>query len=378
MNNYFLFIQLSYSEFIDLFTYVLGGVIIVGSLILRIVEKNKRSFLRHDLTLLVIFTLFIIVIVSTRAFYIDRGFYIGTDTINYYRGFYLPGIRISSAPEFFNYFQTDILFELIGFLTFPFKSFTFFLTVIALFFNLGLLIFVRKFTNNGNDGSSFLLFVLFACSFSFLSLEINIIRNSIAFIFILFALYYFSCKYSKYAWLYLLLSYLAHGTSLIPIAAILSIFFFPKIKIKYFIILYVLAIGLSMAGFGLSSIPFLSQIQSDDFQKLSDMATYDYRVGFRIDFVLYNSLFLFLSFKFSDLKNKTDIFLIKYFVLTSVIFFLNFNIPFSDRIGLYSWIAIPLMLFSTIKNAFPAKHLYYSSLVGLFYYAISYHILPNI
>jgi hypothetical protein len=369
-----LYSQYSYLDYFIFFKYTTLAFIILGSLILRTLYKNQSVFLRNDRNLLIIFVAFLIVFIGT------RGVNIGTDTINYYRGYYLPGIHITGVKAFYNYFlDTDLLFKVIMYLTFPFKNFNLFLTIIAIVTSLGYFVFVRKFSNYGKDGSSLLLFLMIACSSSFLSFELNIIRNGIAIPFILLGLYYFLHKNFKYGYLFFLLAYLSHSTSLIPIILILAIYAFPKIKIKYFLILYIICIGISLAGYGFHSIPFLQQIKSGDLQRLSNIAdTYNYRVGFRLDFVLYNSFFLFLGLKLGNMKNIVDLNLIKYYILASVIFYLNFYIPFSDRIGAYSWIVIPLILFNAIKNNFKAKHLYYSTIACLFLFILNYVIVEEL
>ncbi len=352
-----------------LFKIVLACYIIFGALILRSKRENSQSYFRQDRNLLLSFVFFMIFFAGTRSIRI------GTDTINYYRFYFLKGIYLQDPIEFFGYFQTDLLFEVLMFITFPFKNFTLFLLVLAIILNVGLYFFVRRFSDYGKDGSSLILFLTFASAFSFLQLEVNIIRNGLSITFILLALDCLLKEKLKPAIFLFVIAYFFHGTSLIPISAILLSRLLKNVEIKYFIVLFIMAIGLSFIGFGFHSIPFLQNISGEDFKRLVFTGETTYRIGFRLDFVLYNAFFLFLFVKFSNLKNTKDLFLIKYFVITSVIFFFNFNIPFSDRIGLYSWIAIPLLLFNTIKNSYKEKSLYLSSLGALLYFIINHVIL---
>ena len=362
-----LYSQFSYDEYLDFFKYTLGAFILIGAFILRIAEsKSEAKFKSNDKNLLVVFIVFLILFAG------QRGLNIGTDTINYYKNYYLPGIQIRDLKTFFNHFESDFLFELIMFLSFKFKSFNFFLTVIAIIYNLGLFFFVRKFTKKSQDGSSLLLFLMICCCFTFLTLEVNVIRNSVAFVFVLLGFNYIISNEIKYALIFFTLAFLSHNSALIPIAAILTIHFTRNVALKYFFIAYIFFIAVALVGFGFHNLPFISLISGDNFS-LTD--NFNYNVGFRIDFVLYNSFFLFLGFKFGDINNKKHIILLKYFILTSIIFYLYFHIPFSDRVGAYSWIAIPLILFTTIKNSYPNNHLYYSSIVSFLFFLLNYYVL---
>ena len=365
----FLFERFTEQDYALLFKYMLGFFIIVGSLILRSLENKKNTFIRNDRNLLIVFCVFIIFFSGT------RGYRIGTDTYNYYMFYYVKGLGISNIFIFLSTFKSDFLFEVLAYLTFQLKNYTFFLLTVAIILNGCLYMFVRKFTDFGREGSSLLLFLTIASSLSFLSIEINIIRNGLSIGFVLLGLYYLNKEDFKKCIVLFLIGFLFHRTAVIPIFIGFIAHLGWKVKLKYYLALYLLFIGLSLVGFGFDKISFLSSINGEDFKRLAFQGETTYRVGFRYDFVLYNSFFLFLFIKFSGLKNRADLFFIKFYILASIVFFMNFNIPFSDRIGLYSWIIIPILLFNTIKNSFPKKQLYFSSLVALFYFILNYFIL---
>ncbi|AWX45806.1 hypothetical protein HME9304_02836 [Flagellimonas maritima] len=365
----FLFEGFTEQHYVLLFKYILVFLIVVGSLILRSLEYKKLVFLRNDRNLLIIFCVFIIIFSGT------RGYRIGTDTYNYYMFYYIKGLGITNIFTFLSYFKSDFLFEVLAYITFQFKNYTVFLMAVSIIINGCLYMFVRKFTDFGNAGSSLLFFLTIASSFSFLSIEINIIRNGLSIGFVLLGLYYLDKKFFKKCIIFFIIGYLFHRTAVIPIFIAFSAYFGWKVQLKYYLALYLLFIGLSFVGFGFDKISILSSISGEDFKRLAFQGETTYRIGFRYDFVLYNSFFLFLFIKFSDLKNRTDLFFIRFYILASIVFFMNFNIPFSDRIGLYSWIIIPILLFNTIKNSFPKKQLYYSSLAALFYCILNHFIL---
>jgi hypothetical protein len=366
----FLFEHLTTSEYYTIFSWLLFIFILVGSLNLRYVEFDKEKFLRTDRNLLIIFVVLLIFLVGT------RGYKIGTDTYNYRVFYFNPGIRITNVHDFFAFFKTDFLFEVLIYFAFVFKNFGVFLTIVAIIMNGMLYLFVRKYTNYGRNGSSLLLFLLIACNLVFFSHQTNTIRNGLAIPYIFFALYFLKQNRIKYTFLFFLLAFLSHRTALIPIACISFAFLGKNISLKYFIGLYVLAILASAAGFGFNKLTFLSTWGITDLERLTTVGDTNYHIGFRPDFVLYNSIFLFLAVKFSTLKSKDDLFYMKYFILASIIFFFNFNIPFSDRIGAYSWIAIPLLFFNIIQNAFSHKQLYMITLITFFIYALNFIILP--
>lgn len=366
----YLFENFTSGDYALMYRWVIGFFVISGSLILMILQDRKDAYFRNDRNLLIIVTAFLIFFAGT------RGNNIGTDTGNYYNYFYLKGLHIDNFFDYLSALGTDFLFAVILYIVLPFKNFTLFLFVVSALMNISLFKFVRKFTNNSVDGSSFLLFVTMTSSFVFLNYEINTIRNGLAIPFILYGIYYVIQKNNKYAILYFLIAFFFHRTSIIPIVCVCLIMLCNNVKIKYFIIFYVLAVGLAYTGFGFDKLTFLGQLEGEDIKQLAFQGETNYRVGFRIDFVFYNSLFLFLFVKFSNLKNASDLFLIKYYIVASVVFFFNFNIPFSDRIGGYSWIVIPLLLFNTINISFPKKKLSILAWVTIFYFILNHILLP--
>ncbi|MBU3822286.1 EpsG family protein [Flavobacteriaceae bacterium XHP0103] len=359
----------SSEAYLNTFKIVLAVYILFGTFVLKALLYQKKRLIRNDKGLLIIFVLFLI------AFVGFRNKYIGTDTINYFNYYFTPVTSlVSSYFEVFTRLKSDFLFEILVSFSYWHKNFTVFLLTVAIVMNVSLYIFVRKFTDFGNKGSSLILFLTLASSFSFMSIEINIIRNGLSICFILLGIYSLLEKEIKKFIIFALIAFLFHRTAIIPIVLILAVYFSDKIEIKYYIVFYVLVILLSFIGFGFHSIQFLAEFDNEDLQKLRLVADTTYRIGFRYDFVLYNSFFLFLFFKFTN-GNYKDLFLIKYFILSSAVFFLNFYIPFSDRFGIYSWIVIPLLLFNTINDAFPTKKVFISTIVLIGFYVLNHVIL---
>lgn len=359
----------NWRDFKDVYKIALVFYMLFGTLVLKILISQKNKFISHDKGLLITFVLFLILLVGTRKYDI------GTDTSNYFNYYFIPiTTEVVSYLQVFTRLKTDFLFEVLASLIFWHRSFTIFLLSVAIVMNVSLYIFVRKFTDFGKKGSSLILFLTLASSFSFLSIETNIIRNGLSLCFILLGLYYVLEKKPKKFIIYFIIAYLFHRTAVIPIILFLVISYFNKIEIKYYIAFYVLAILLSLVGFGFHVIPFLSELGGEDFARLSFSGDTSYRIGFRYDFVLYNTFFLVLFLKFTN-WNSRDLFLIKYYILASSAFFFNFYIPFSDRFGIYSWIIIPLLLFNTINEAFPTKKLFIATWVLIGFFIINNVIL---
>lgn len=364
-----MFWDYTYEEYWDLYKIILAFYILFGTFILKLVVSQKEKFIRNDKGLLITFVFFLILFVGTR----ER--YIGTDTSNYLNFYFTPvTTQVRSYFEVFTRLKSDFLFEVLVSFSFWHQNFKLFLLSVAIVTNVSLYIFVRKFTDFGKKGSSLILFLTLASSFSFMSIEINILRNGLSICFVLLSLYSILEKETKNFIIYIIIAYLFHRTAVIPLVLILAVSFFSEIEIKYYLAFYGLAILLSLVGFGFHAIPFLSQLGSEDLQGLSHAGETSYRIGFRYDFVLYNTFFLALFLKFTN-WNTRDSFLIKYYILSSVVFFFNFYIPFSDRFGLYSWIIIPLLLFNTINEAFPKRKVFISTLVLIGFFILNDVIL---
>jgi hypothetical protein len=76
-----------------------------------------------------------------------------------------------------------------------------------------------------------------------------------------------------------------------------------------------------------------------------------YSIGFKPQFVAFNTLFLlFFAYirKFVYVSEESTQ-LFKYYLLTSSLFFMVFQLPYSDRWGVMSWVAIPFLLAPLFK-----------------------------
>ena len=190
-----------------------------------------------------------------------------------------------------------------------------------------------------------LLLFLFLSFFFFKSLSINIIRQGISISFVLLAFSLLIQKKHTQALLWFFVGVSVHLTSIVFF--VIYIIQRKIIKLKTLLLLFFSSIILSFLGVGFHSIAILVGY-GDELTKFDKLAEeFGYRIGFRPDFVLFNTLFFLLGIYIykNKLEKKERLFVVlKFYVLTSVVFFLSFYFPYSDRMGIISWIFIPLIL----------------------------------
>lgn len=281
-----------------------------------------------------------------------REYNVGTDTYNYYNFLWL-------ANEDF-VFTNDFMFSLLSLVLNSLGlTYTYFLSLVSFLFFYILYLSLRKISN---FYSSNILFSFFVCLsfFFYQSLSINVIRQGVSLVFILLAYSYFINKEDKLKVLVsIFLSLSFHATSIVP----LLIFTFcyatlNYIKMYYYYFIYILCIFLSYMSYGLDNIsPFIVDLIGSDEKRVGYLSGDDfgYDVGFKIQFVLFNTVFLIVALiirkKILDPKWRLHYYLlIRYYILASSVFFMAFQIPFSDRWGLFSWFFIPLFFIPVFSS----------------------------
>ena len=274
-----------------------------------------------------------------------RGYDVGTDTGNYLNILWYESLEID--------FNGDFLFGLIAsVLRFFDLNFSCFLLLISFLFY----IFTYKSLKNYTDiYESNVLSTLFACIsfFFYLSMSINIIRQGVSLSVLLLAYSLWVGKKNNIIILFLILLALAfHLTSIIPILLFISSVAINKFRtLNLLILIYFLSIILSYFNYGFlnfSSV-FLDFLGDDRHAGYFSEESSDYIIGFKPQFVIFNTFFLFVSLyirsKLSDshLLSQYNI-LVSYYIIASVVFFMAFQLHFSDRWGLFSWSVIPLLI----------------------------------
>lgn len=332
--------ELISKELFNTYYHLLYGItflIVLGGALQLDIKKNKLVvdifFRTISLFLLVAF----IFLIGFRAYNV------GTDTGNYYQFNWLNN-RNSKGFE--------ILFEkILFFIKYINGSFTSFLLLISFLFFFTI---YKGYTIISEVVNTQVLFIFFAFISLFFakSLSINVLRQGISLALLVYAFaIWLKSRSVKKSTPFLILSFISHTTAIIPISIFfLIIYKLKKVDIKFFLGLYALGIVLSLANFGILNIaPFLKDMLGDE-RRLGYLTneSESYTVGFKPQFVAFNTVFTVLYYYISKKLLKTSIkedydILFKYYLLTSFLFFMAFQIPFSDRWGLFGWITIPIL-----------------------------------
>lgn len=261
--------------------------------------------------------------------------------------------------QFEYYDRLDFGFQFVyDFLTLIVSRFTgnyqVFLLILSLLFN-GLILSAILVLSKKNNFNIFLVAFTFVCFYFFQQLGINIVRQGVSLACFLLALSLYFKNPSNYkSWIIpLILAVGIHVTTIAVVLVFALIVVFKKIKLAYyyalyFLILIVSAVGGSILSFGsLLSYFFLVDSQRADFY-INNENGLEYEIGFKTQFAIFNTIFLgifsFINTKILKYENENYKILLKYYMAISAIFFLMFQIPFSDRWGMMSWITIPFLL----------------------------------
>lgn len=306
-------------------------------------SSPKKNFI-----LIYFISLFFVVYFGTRSEEI------GSDTQSY-RWIYTKYIEASKDLKDYisKHSEKSIVFTRLVYYTvkeFGFNNFLFFVSLIEVgMFLLGLLYIKKYFKKNEKFIDVILLALLYGISFFFININVNIILNGLAiFTFFLSFISFLNKKYFI-SILFLLVSLDFHISIILPFLAILAVNYSKKINVKYFYALFIIGIIISFLEinlFGDYSILF-DNISKNKFDSYINFDETEYKTGFRLDFVIFNTIFLLPS-----LFHKNDIIvaITKYFCITSFVFFISSELIYNDRIGLYSWMSLPLILYFFIDK----------------------------
>lgn len=282
------------------------------------------------------FIIFFILLIGLRAYDV------GADTLSYFRAW-------NRKTDF--EFSTDYLYYLIMMgvknIGFSYQAFLFIVSV--LFFYPIYRVYKKISTLYQAD---FLLSLFaFASFFFFMSTSINVARQGLSLVCLLIAYGVFIQINKKNFTTILILCFAAisfHLTAIIPIILFGLTYFTQRIPLIYFVIVFVIAMLLSYVNFGIKNFsPFLVDILEGDkrVSYLDDKELSYYQVGFRPQFAAFNTIFLIIFLYINhNIRIKPYNRLLKYFILSSILFFMAFQLNFSDRWGLFSWFAIPLLI----------------------------------
>lgn len=276
-----------------------------------------------------------------------RGINVGNDTLSY-KLLYDSTAQRDIASIFGHFFDGgDGLFYLLAKIFSTFGSFTLFLTFIALTSN----ILFYKFCVNISRTlsiqclSPLVIFLLLMTSFVTFNMEINTVRSGMGMSLLLNAIFYLFTKDYKKSCIYGCIAALIHFSMVIFFLIAIMIILL-KWNIKTYYLLYFISLGLSFIGIGILDLIPLGNLELRATKLYVDSNLFEYEIGFRPTFALYNTSFLLLLIsQIRGIAKLPDIAVrfFKYYIVSTILFFLWFIMPFSDRIGAFSWVVIPIL-----------------------------------
>lgn len=221
----------------------------------------------------------------------------------------------------------------------------FFLFVMSFMFNFFIGNFILNFQSKEKI-NKVLFFLSILATPVFLGLGINIIRQGVAMVLLLNAYNAYNEKKYKILFLFAFFSVFFHTPSILP----LMIFFISRYvkNIKFTVLIYILGIFLAFLNFGLLDFfGLFSFIYAYDprFDAYSAGSGWDYVTGFKTQFVVFNTVYFLVGiYIYRIYKEETYFLVLNYFAITSFVFFMAFQLPFSDRWGVFSWISLPILI----------------------------------
>jgi len=313
---------------------------------------------------------FWVVVLSAFAFILLFGFRdikVGPDTLNY--------TALYQSFEKAN-FQTDFLIDyLIIFLNLISPEPTIFFVLMAIGFIVPLIIALRK-ISEVYEANFMLVFFSFVSFFFFYTLGINIIRQGVSLSFLMLGFINFNLYTgNKKKWIIPFIIALGfHLTSIIPIVIFLFVIWAKRFKIIYFYIIFVCAILIARMNLGVLALEgIISEILVGN-RRMTYLTNESiiYEVGFKPTFVVFNTLFLIVFTIIYNAFEQTKMyrFLLIYYILTSALFFMTFQMPYSDRWGVISWITIPFLL----SPIFSLRYSHRVATVGVLFLVVVFFI----
>lgn len=268
---------------------------------------------------------------------------IGTDTIAYNQWFDgISNMEYNSWGEILK-FGKDPFFSILLLCAAKIGNFSTALFLICfltnvLFYNFCYCICKRQFQQ-----FSLLLYLFIICSFCCFNMQINVIRSGLGISLMLNSFYYITVSKYKKSLLFALLGLFTHFSVLLGLLCFIGARFF-NISNRLFLLLYCISLFIAFLGYGIIDFNILGKFDLKAVAFYTENS-FDYKIGFRGSFALFNTVFLLLFIKLKDrIHSSIYLYLLNYFILASSIFFLWFVLPFSDRIGAFSWIIIPVLL----------------------------------
>lgn len=193
------------------------------------------------------------------------------------------------------------------------------------------------------------LFCCYLISFYILGQQINIIRAGLSTAFVLnYYLSVFQGK-RKSAIIYALVAFGIHFSSLFGIFMAL-VAKYVRLDIKVYMILCFLALFVSYLNLGILNVDLIAGMDIGDKSNYLTNDASQYETGFRPGFAIFNLFFALFFYKFINRQQNINDQFFRLYVLLTCLFFACFQIPFSDRVGGYSWNLIPFLTYLSMET----------------------------
>lgn len=309
-------------------------------------QKILSIPLQKGLILIITFALFLIT-----GF---RGRDVGADTSNYLRL-----IEQNLTGQYESEYFSSLLFYLSRELHQPYL----FLVVCAAIFTRNLTFVIIRTNRKVN---LLLLFFVFWTFFFTRSMATNVIRQGVAVSFLLLALSYFEEGKKGRALWNSIWAVGFHTTALLPVFGFLLASVISPLSL--FVVAYFGTLIWAASGHGIVDLMKLLGLNS--LNERSDVyfvvSFEEYNVGFKPQFAVFNTFFLgVFLLAYREMTANREVYLrkLKLYIFNSCIFFLMFQLPFSDRWGLFSWMLIPLLMIPYLVNEGRWKLMYASGVI---------------
>lgn len=304
--------------------------------------KNKNTTKIQNLLLPIL----LIILVFLIGF---RSEFVGKDTPNNIK-YFTQKVQVAEVGDL-----KDVGLYLVSAVSAIFtKNVDVFLIILAFLYILPIYIGIR----NLKIRNVFIFFFFIFSFFFFKTMGTNTQRQGLAFTVFFCSVTYFINDKKKISYLLFVIAFMFHASIILPIVAFLVSSKIKKLTIP--LIVYGVATGLSIINFKiydiLAGIPIVSLLVEERLDTYTDLSVDNYRVGFRPDFWVFNTVFLIIGYYTYKHLKKNKINKVFYqtvfisYILLSSFFFLMFSARFSDRFGFLAWMFIPFLLLPYVDN----------------------------
>jgi hypothetical protein len=222
------------------------------------------------------------------------------------------------------------------------------------FFTIFFFQFVGITTNFGKRAKIFstpLLLPLVWLSYPFFySLTLNVLRQGVAFVFVVYALDRRICGNSFAAYVFILIATAFHQASILFLIPLLILD--CRISTRALLATWLFVAAFSAVGVIPALVNALLQTGmwmglTSHFLSYADSSVYAYETGFRFHFLLFSSIpiiiYRYLQ-RYGVAFSREGMVTFHFYISISILYFLAVGFAYSDRVALLSWLILPFLL----------------------------------